>query len=295
MEIKECDVFCSVATKEIKTVIEWLIPSLEKQKNVKKINLFLINYTGKNRIYAGPNESGMVNIEEINSGKELGFGEAHNFAFNEIKPKKYFLIINPDVYLHEDCICEMVEKIKSDEKIGIVEARQLPFEHPKEYDRVTGETPWASGFGILVKSEFFEKVGGFDEDFWMYCEDVDLSWRAWLDEYSVVCCNSAIGYHYTGNYFEYRNDRYYLEHFWSSRNFLYLAYKYFGNSGFDSAKKYLSDTSYPDNFKKEVLSAFNEMDKKQATLFFAKNKNKITELNKKIKINGFNQYHDLMR
>ena len=286
-------IFCSISQEELKKTVSWLIPSLERQQGISKIDLVLINYSGKGTVYNEIAERGIVTVKEINNGTSLGFGEAHNFAFSNIKPKKYFLIINPDVYLHENCISEMINTMENDQKIGIVEARQLPFEHPKEYNKRTGETPWASGFCSLIKSEFFEKEEGFDDKFWMYCEDVDLSWRAWLNGYKVIYNPFAVAYHFTGLYFGYMQTRYYLEQFWSARNFLYLMFKYWGKGGTKKARKYLEGTSYPENFKTAV---FNSSESLKNSIIGEKPllDGKIKErLKKHIKVVGFNQYHKM--
>src|SRR3990170_5406183 len=104
MKKNSIDVFSAVSEGEIKTVIAWLIPSLQKQENVDRVNFYLINYTGKGKIYKGPEKVGKVFIKEIKSNKNLGFGESHNFAFKRMKPKQRFLIVNPDIYLHKQCI-----------------------------------------------------------------------------------------------------------------------------------------------------------------------------------------------
>jgi hypothetical protein len=84
----------------------------------------------------------------------------------------------------------------SDPEVGIVEARQVPLEHPKEFDRATGETSWASGSCMLIRRAVIERTGGFDENsFFMYCDDVDFSWRARLAGYRVVYQPSACVFH----------------------------------------------------------------------------------------------------
>jgi len=293
MKISSIDVFCSVSGSEIKDVNAWLVPSLENQRGVARINLCLINYTGKGSIYDGKNSTGKVSIREICKGKQLGFGESHNFAFEAVKPIPYFFIVNPDVYLHEDCVSELIEKIESDKNIGIVEARQLPFEHPKEYDKQTGEIPWASGFGMLMRSEFFEKVGGFDENFWMYCEDVDLSWRAWMADYKVIYERNAIGYHFTGIHSSHSQSRFHIEQFWSARNFLYIMYKYWGKRGERKARNILGSVDYPESFKEAVRKSFEDLKKNINSSFYDANKEKVLKLSGKIKVRGFNQYHEM--
>lgn len=259
MKKNKIDVFSAISEGELKTVMAWLIPSLEKQEKIDRIDLCLINYTGKGQIYTGPEKIGKVFIKEIKANKNLGFGESHNFAFKKVKPENVFLIINPDIYLHKDCIAHMVRKFESDKAIGIVEGRQLPFEHPKEYDKKTGETPWASGACMMIRSEFFKKSGGFDDKFWMYEEDVDLSWRAWVDGYKVLYCPSAVAYHYTGIYFGYSGTRYNIEHLWSVRNFIYLMFKYWGLKGEKEAISYFRKVGYPVDFQAACLAKYKEL------------------------------------
>jgi len=49
---------------------------------------------------------------------------------------------------------------------------------------------WISGSVMLIRKETFQKVGGFDEDFWMYFEDVDLCRRIRNANGKVAFCNS---------------------------------------------------------------------------------------------------------
>jgi GT2 family glycosyltransferase len=285
-------VFCSVSNREISNVESWLIPSLMLQKNIAGIELYLINYTGRDeKIYTGPRERGIVAITEINKGSACGFGEAHNFAFNSVKPAPCFMIVNPDVYLHELCVSELATRIRRDERDALVEARQLPYENPKEYDLETGETPWATGCCLMVNAEFFRAVGGFDELFWMYTEDVDLSWRAWLAGFRVIYHPPAVVYHYTGHYFSYNPYRFYTEHFWSSRNFLYLLYKYWGSSGMKRGMRILKRLDYPVGFKDEVIKSFLELKDKTPSRSFNVYRRGVNRHRDRIMVVGFNQYN----
>jgi GT2 family glycosyltransferase len=67
---------------------------------------------------------------------------------------------------------------------GIVQCRgmnrsQETFQHQEEISAV-------SGAAFLIRRELFEKLGGFDSPFFMYIEDTDISWRAWLAGYRCL-------------------------------------------------------------------------------------------------------------
>lgn len=285
------NIFCSASSRESEKLRAWLIPSLCNQRRVPEICLYLVNYTGRGKIYDGPARLGSLRIEELSKGEPCGFGEAHNFAYSETGPEDFFIIANPDVYCHQNCISELARARLANQDAALVEARQLPFEHPKEYDESTGYTPWASGFLLLINSPFFRQVRGFDENFWMYCEDVDLSWRAWLNGFKVVYNPSAVGYHFTGAHFEYKAHRYYLENFWTARNFLYLAYKFWGDKAEKKAVRTFLRRSYPENFKREVMQSYEQLKSSLPARPPLIAGNVGRKLSDKVRITGFNLYH----
>lgn len=114
----------------------------------------------------------------------LGSARGHNTLMNHAKgdlAKKgkggYLAIMNPDVKLSGDTLLHMLLTLLRP-NVGIVEARQLPIEHPKHYDEQTGVTSWVSTALAMTTTQIFWKIGGFDADsFFLYCDDVDFSWR----------------------------------------------------------------------------------------------------------------------
>ena len=140
----------------------------------------------------------------ISEGDNLGFGAGHNMLFEtrSIQSKAY-ICLNPDALLHPACITNLCRFAQHHKWHGLFEGMQEPVMQPKFYDRTTGETEWSCGACLLIPVDIFAKLQGFDPNFFMYCEDVDLSWRARAQNIPCYLCEDALFYHYVGD----RSDR----------------------------------------------------------------------------------------
>jgi hypothetical protein len=137
---------------------------------------------------------GVASISYDYFGANLGSAAGHNRLLLA-NSSPFVLIVNPDTYASPFLLTEL-GAAHHDPTVGIAEARQIPLEHPKAYDRQSGETSWASTACCLVRTEVFEKIGGFDADsFFLYCDDVDFSWRTRLAGYRVVLRPTALLFH----------------------------------------------------------------------------------------------------
>ncbi len=111
------------------------------------------------------------------SGTNLGFGRGHN-ANVARGTAPFVLLMNQDCVVEPGALGALATRAESDaDDVAGWELRQIPYEHPKAYDPVTLETPWASGAAVLFRRKAFESVGGFEPRLFMYGEDVELSWR----------------------------------------------------------------------------------------------------------------------
>ena len=142
-----------------------------------------------------------AHVEYLHRPENLGFGAGHNVLMRDAfaAGADHYVCVNPDSVLHPDCVAELVRAAERTPSPGLVEALQFPDEHPKRYDPRTHEAPWCSGCVLLVTRALHERVGGFDEAFFMYCEDVDLSWRARAAGFRPVIAPRALVHHYTGD------------------------------------------------------------------------------------------------
>ncbi len=138
----------------------------------------------------------------------------------------FIVLANPDVVVDALAIWRMVA-VFNDESVGMVEAKQLPVEHPKDYDQHTGYTSWASGAFSMIRRELFEAVGGYDaQSFFMYCDDVDLSWRVRESGRSIVFHPSAVVFHDKRLTVEGKWQPTAAEHYFSAQAALLLRHKW---------------------------------------------------------------------
>jgi GT2 family glycosyltransferase len=157
--------------------------------------------------------------------RNLGSAGGHNRLLED-NVHDCVLIMNPDVMLAPNTLVELERPLRQ-ERVGLVEARQLPVEHPKAYDLATGETSWASTACALTRTGTIRQLGGFDsESFFLYCDDVDFSWRVRLGGLKVIFQPSAIVFHDKRLSHEGRWAASDAEKYYSAEAALMLAYKY---------------------------------------------------------------------
>jgi GT2 family glycosyltransferase len=131
----------------------------------------------------------------------IGFGAGHNAMMREAfaAGADLYIAANPDGFFHPGCIEALARMVEAAGRAALVEARQFPAEHPKPYDPEGFDTPWASGACLAIPRAVWDRIGGFDEGFFMYCEDVDLSWRARAQGVAVRLNPTALYMHAVTN------------------------------------------------------------------------------------------------
>lgn len=181
-----------------------------------------------------PDAEVIINIgEKINRGNN-GFAKAGNQGFQAaiVQGYDYIVMVNMDVVFDKDWLKNLVIVADSDKNIGAVQSKILMYEHRhklnstgnkihflgfgycEDYGKsdaplirggrggyvVDQQTPlkeinYASGCSVLYKAEVLKEVGMFDENYFMYHEDSDLSWRIWQAGYKVVLAPTSVIYH----------------------------------------------------------------------------------------------------
>ena len=151
-------------------------------------------------------------IIKLDSNK--GFAEPNNVAA-KISKGKYLLFLNNDTVVTPNFISEMVKVMETDKKIAVCQSLLLKpdgsvdssgdfidhlgvvYNSKTKIDEIR-EVSSARGASMLVRSDIFEKLDGFDQKFFITFEDVDLCWRSWILGYRVLIIPTSIVYHEGG-------------------------------------------------------------------------------------------------
>ncbi|MCV2483990.1 glycosyltransferase family 2 protein [Flavobacterium sp. SH_e] len=201
---------CIVLYRNDKNVVQKAINScLNTELDIK---MYLIDNSPTNELSKLVEDS---RIEYFHNPSNPGFGASHNIAIKKAidQHSDYHFIVNPDIYFTDDVIGSMIEYIKTDMAIGMMMPQILnedgsiqnlpkllpsPFsilwrkvkkpnnaynafinkyelrEVPKD---LIYNTPILSGCFTLVSLKAINEVGMYDDNFFMYFEDWDLSRR----------------------------------------------------------------------------------------------------------------------
>jgi N-acetylglucosaminyl-diphospho-decaprenol L-rhamnosyltransferase len=173
-------------------------------------------------------------VEVVAPGRNLGYGAAANRGVAATR-KPTVLVCNPDVAFRPGALAALAAAIEADPRRALVgplirtaegdrypSARRFPSmvdaaghatiglftphnrftrayqQADLEPDGATAEVDWVSGACFLVRREAFEEVGGFDEAYFMYAEDVDLCWRLGRAGWKVAYAPAAEVTHVQG-------------------------------------------------------------------------------------------------
>ena len=197
-----------------------------------------------------------IKFYDIQTGNNIGFGAAHNILCDMAATESCDLYIgaNPDGMFHHKALLELMDKKNIHQRNTLFELRQFPQEHPKDYDCLLHETQWCSGACFAIDPKFFLELGGFDSNFFMYCEDVDLSWRIRASGGRCILVPNALFLH------DLSDDRARLDvKFQMLRSGRYLGWKWWNDAFVESMQREINSLGISDSMQPSLRSSENRV------------------------------------
>jgi GT2 family glycosyltransferase len=176
-----------------------------------------------------------LDVHVMEHGENLGFARGNNLAMAAAikNGATHVALLNNDTEVDENWLGAMVSAVESSPEIGAVQSKMLLFDERNKINSGGGEVnftghAWPVGLfeddvgqhkqreielacagSMLIKTTVFEEVGLFDEDYFIYHEDTDLSWRIRLAGYKILFVPGSVVYHKYSASFE-NKEKYYL-------------------------------------------------------------------------------------
>ncbi len=120
------------------------------------------------------------NIECVLAGENLGYGKANNIGLKKVKTK-YALILNPDASLHSSTLENFFHTIKQAPEFAIIgpylQKKMNNEDKMYESQNKLIEVKNIKGFAMFLNLSKFKEIGFFDENFFLYFEEIDLCKR----------------------------------------------------------------------------------------------------------------------
>lgn len=181
------------------------LESLEKVKEEAKLSIFVVDNASKKGDLEEAKEK-FPSVGFIENNRNLGFGKANNQVLKKLKTE-YVLILNPDCLVSKGTIKYMLSYMDQNQDVGAASCKLVKSDGKIDWASHRGfPTPWASfkyyflgddslyhltgrdfekahevdsisGAFFLTRKSVLLKVGLFDEDYFMYAEDIDLCFR----------------------------------------------------------------------------------------------------------------------
>jgi GT2 family glycosyltransferase len=208
------DVAAVIVTYNSAGDIEPLLHDLRaEQSSVRRLRLIVVDNASSD---GTPDVvRGFDDVVLLETGANLGYSAAINRGAALLEPGELLLVLNPDLRIEPGCVARLVAA--ADDGVGIVTPKmtspdgglqptlhRLPTvrraladglfgarraarwrpeasEHildEREYDHRRDDVVWATGAALLITAECHDKVGAWEESYFLYAEEVDFQLRA---------------------------------------------------------------------------------------------------------------------
>lgn len=199
----------SIVSYNTKDLLNNCLTNLYQQKTKEKINIWVLDNDSEDGS-AQMVEEIFPKVMLIKSGKNLGFAKGQNQILKQVNDK-YVVLLNPDTQFEDNFLEKMVGFMEENPGCVISGGKLVDFNNKleanggdfpfglalltwlfnleflknlpnfhrvdKDYYSFVHEVDWVAGTMMVIRTEALEKVGFFNEQFFMYFEDVELCYR----------------------------------------------------------------------------------------------------------------------
>jgi len=158
-------------------------------------------------------------VKIIENERNVGVAAANNIGVRN-SSGEFVAFLNNDARVNRTWLIELIKLTIRDSTVASVGSKILSWDgktidyggagtnfhgiafqegyKEPDSDRFNHERPvlFATAASMLVNRKVFLDIGGFDEDYFAYYEDVDLGWRLWILGHKVIYSPTSIAYHY---------------------------------------------------------------------------------------------------
>ena len=197
--MKNKDIYKELHILSISFKSEHIINNFLKQFD-KKFKITLVE-NSNNSLLKKKLEKKFKNLNVIISGNNLGFGKAFNLGIKNIYAK-YVLHLNPDAKINYQNIKRLFYFLKKNRSAAIVAPREiLNKKNNKKIilsNKLFSEVDYVKGSVYVLNVKNCKKTNFFDENFFLYMEEVDLCKRLKLLNKKIYLLNTAEAMHLGG-------------------------------------------------------------------------------------------------
>jgi GT2 family glycosyltransferase len=154
--------------------------------------------------------AGWKNAQFIQNGANIGFAAGSNRVVDHTSGK-YLFFLNPDIWLEADCV-EQLYRTAETNKAAAVGPYVMNYDDdsfqsfggigfdvcslgvPLKPDELPKRLFVSNGF-VFIRRDVFDRLGRYNEQFFLYGEETDLSWRLWISGEQLVPGRSARIHH----------------------------------------------------------------------------------------------------
>lgn len=202
------------------------LKSLDQLTDNIAIDIWVVDNNSSDGSLQRPKKD-FLKVHYIENTKNLGFGTANNIVLKQIQTE-YILLLNPDCYVNSQSLSYMINFMQQHTDIGAASCKVEKLDGSIDWAAHRGfPTPWASflyfilgndklyhltdrdmdkphevdaiaGAFFLTRKSVFDKVGLFDEDYFLYAEDLDLCHRIKQAGFKIMYVPEVIVLHHKG-------------------------------------------------------------------------------------------------